>query len=446
VWRADSGMEEEASEFLQSIRLAVVHTVPTLWKYLNFSVDIPDRIMAPLTLRIAMLPGPRFAFLEKAMLSLHTLARAEVHRRRKADRQSEVTQNRAWPAAAPADMECSGHRPEILKAACLVRIPNQYALGFPSNHSVCPRCRRTTDISPDGRCTLNSCENAHPKFFLVNTKLLKAGFKPKFSRCFMRNCNSACRLVEKSFQSSMCRAFNDGSFNLCASADEYALEVSKIVKKFGTGRKTAYFKIRKVLTPLILEVFNPNVNGSILGGLLRELLHIWHAPVQPTTGKAETIRFWMNRCPFAFVDRDLSKLRVMFREFQKASICMNTYPFACVRMHCTNVLAWTKQLRILLPIRIARVVWKIASKTFSKTLRNIPPGVLKSEIPASEGDLLFNSSVWTSESVLCYNKHVAIARSTQKFIQRSASACERLVDDIECIFWPVFASLIFDKL
>jgi hypothetical protein len=115
-------------------------------------------------------------------------------------------------------------------------------------------------------------------------------------------------------------------------------------------------------------------------------------------------------------------------------------------MHCTNVLAWTKQLRILLSIRIARVVWKIASKTFSKTLRHIPPGVLRSEMPASEGDLLFNSSVWTTESVLCSNKHVAIAKGTQKLIQRSASACERLVDDIECIFWPVFASLIFDKL
>jgi hypothetical protein len=346
------------------------------------------------------------------------------------------------PATAPADSRSSKHRPEILKPARFVQIPQHYAWGFPSDHSVCPKCRRTIDVSPDGRCIRESCEDTFPKFFLVNTKLLKACFRPKISRCFQRGCNSVCRLVEKSFQSSLCRAFDDGCWNLCAPIDKWTGLVATILKKSTSGRKTAYFKLRALVTPRALEVFNPNVNGSVLAGLLRELLHVWHTPVQPKAGEADTGCFWMNHCPFAFIESDLSELRDMFRSFHQSFPSMNIYPFACVRRHCVNVLTWTRSLRTLLPIRITRIVWKVVNKTIGETLRFVPPGVFRSELPASKGDLLFNTSVWSTASVGCYNMHASIAKCTQNLINNSASACERLIDDIESTFWPILASCL----
>jgi hypothetical protein len=135
----------------------------------------------------------------------------------------------------------------------------------------------------------------------------------------------------------------------------------------------------------------------------------------------------------------------MFKSFQCSYPSMNIFPFACVRRHCVNVLTWTKPLRTLLPIRIARIVWKVVNKTINETLRFVPPGVFRSELPASKGDLLFNTLVWSTASVGCYNMHRSIAKCTQTLINKSAAACERLIDDIESIFWPVLASCVCDS-
>ena len=153
----------------------------------------------------------------------------------------------------------------------------------------------------------------------------------------------------------------------------------------------------------------------------------------------------MNHCPFVFVESDISELCEMFRSFQRSFPSMNIFPFACVRRHCVNVLTWTKPLRTLLPIRIARIVWKVVNKTINGTPRFVPPGVFKSELPASKGDWLFNTSVWSTASVGCYIMHASIAKCTQKLVNKSTSACKRLVDDIESIFWPVLASCLCDS-
>ena len=212
-----------------------------------------------------------------------------------------------------------------------------------------------------------------------------------------------------------------------------------------SGRKAAYVQLRALVTPRALEVFNPNVNGSILAALLCEVLHIWHTPVEPKMGESDTGVFWMNHCPFLFVESDLSELRDLYRSFQRSFPSMHIYPFACVRRHCVNVLTWTKTLRTLLPIRIARTVWKVIRKTMDGTLRSVPPGVFRSELPASKGDKLFKTTVWSTASVGCFNIHEGIAKCTQKLINQSTVACERLVDDLESIFWPVLASCLCDS-
>ena len=53
----DSGMEAKVSRVLRDFWAAAVGAAPPMWPYLDFSVDIPDRVLAPLTLRLLMMKG-----------------------------------------------------------------------------------------------------------------------------------------------------------------------------------------------------------------------------------------------------------------------------------------------------------------------------------------------------------------------------------------------------
>ncbi len=321
-------------------------------------------------------------------------------------------------------------------------IPQFYAWGFPSDHAVCPRCRHTIDISPRGRCNRESCGDAFPKFFLINTRLLKARYRPRNSRCFSRNCNSVCRLAEKCLGTCICRAFDDGAWNFCAPFLEWSLAVATILKRQGPACRKACLRIRKFLIPRVLEEFNPNVNGSILAGLVRDLMRVWHSPALSTSSVRFSGAYWMEQCPFVFNKTDLSDIQATFRSFLRTYPSMNARTYECMRNHCGSVLSWTKQLRILLPVRVARVVWKIANKTIDQTLRGVPPAVYKSLLPASKGDALFNTTVWSSGNLRCHTMHTNIAKCSQKLLSQAVSACTRLVDDIECGFWPLLASCL----
>ena len=283
---------------------------------------------------------------------------------------------------------------------------------------------------------MNSCQTVHPRFFLVSAKMLKARIPPAVSRCFKRDCGSVCRLVERLFIRSICRTFDEACWNLCAPQLDWASCVATILKKVGCGRRVACLRLRDMLGPRMLESFSPTVNGSVLTELVCDLLRVWHSPVDPLLDLDGGHAF-AEACPFEFSTSDLSVLRERFRRHHAVSPSMDVFPYACLRKHCINALVWAKQLRVTLAPRVCRLVWKLIRSVMRESLSSVPSGVFRNEFPATEGDMMFSTSVWSTQTITSHNKHTSIANCTDKLLRGVSLACVRLVDDIECIFWPV---------